>query len=71
MDALWKRHHHFWNHLTKAAAEGCKERSILSEFVQITDSDFVRYIRAVTRFWGLADREANADSRGLPDAARV
>ncbi|MGA2792519.1 MAG: hypothetical protein ABSE69_03145 [Roseiarcus sp.] len=60
VDGLWERTPRFWSHLTNAAAEACKEQGILSEFIQITDNDFVRYIRAVTRFWGLADREPNA-----------
>jgi len=60
LDKLWERYPHFWNHLTKAAAKDCKEQFILSESIQITDGDLVGYIRAVTRFWGLADREPNA-----------
>jgi hypothetical protein len=60
VDALRKLTHHFWSHLTDAEAEACNERGALSEFIQITDSDFVRYIRALTRFWGLADHEPNA-----------
>ena len=59
-NVLWERTRRFWRHMSDAAAEDCKQRSILSEFVQITDEDFVRYIRAVTRFWGLADREFGA-----------
>ena len=29
----------------------------MTKNIQISDDDFLRYIRALTRFWGLADRE--------------
>jgi hypothetical protein len=57
---LRKRARRFWGHLTDVAVEQCEERGVLSECIQITDADFVLYIRALTRFWGLADREPNA-----------
>jgi hypothetical protein len=57
---LRKSYPHFWSHLTEAALSECETRHLLSEFIQISDRDFVRYIRALTRFWGLADREAGA-----------
>jgi hypothetical protein len=32
----------------------------LSEGIFVSDADFTRYMRALTRFWGLADREFGA-----------
>jgi hypothetical protein len=43
-----------------SAAMKSKEQSLLSEGIQISDGDFVRYIRALTTFWGLADHEFGA-----------
>jgi hypothetical protein len=55
-------------HLWPGRAEGVAPladqsvRSALSDGIQISDGDFDRYIRALTRFWGLADREQGAQT---------
>lgn len=49
-----------WRFRSDAEAAIAEQRSILSEAIQPSDEDFVRYIRATTRFWGLADHEWGA-----------
>lgn len=51
---------HLWQYPTVGHAAQSEEQAILSEGIQVADADFVRYMRAVTRFWGLADREFGA-----------
>jgi hypothetical protein len=60
LDKLWKQTPHLWPHSTEAAAMKSKEQSLLSEEIRISDNNFVCYIRALTRFWGLADHAAGA-----------
>jgi hypothetical protein len=51
---------HLWQYPTVVHATQSEEQAILSEGIQVADADFIRYMRAVTRFWGLADREFGA-----------
>ncbi|MCA0035327.1 hypothetical protein [Mesorhizobium sp. B263B2A] len=51
---------HLWKYADNTIATKSEEQSILSEGIQLSDADFARYMRAVTRFWGLADREPGA-----------
>jgi hypothetical protein len=53
-----------WRFRSDAEAAIAEQRSILSEAIQPSDEDFVRNIRATTRFWGLADREWGATVDG-------
>ncbi|MES0117927.1 hypothetical protein ACYG9R_17745 [Mesorhizobium sp. RSR565B] len=51
---------HLWRYADDTVAAKSEEHAILSEGIQLSDSDFTRYVRALTRFWGLADREPGA-----------
>lgn len=51
---------HLWRYSDNTIATKSEEQSILSEGIQPSDDDFIRYMHAVTRFWGLADREPGA-----------
>lgn len=51
---------HLWRYVDVTTETKSAEQSILSEGIQLSHDDFVRYMRAVTRFWGLADREGAA-----------
>lgn len=51
---------HLWKYADNAISTKSEEQSILSEGIQLSDADFARYMRAVMRFWGLADREPGA-----------
>jgi hypothetical protein len=60
-EKLWALSPRFWRQVTVQPAPS--ERS---ELIQITDDDFVGYIRTIVRFWGLADREPFAVVDGGP-----
>ncbi|MBN9254811.1 MULTISPECIES: hypothetical protein [unclassified Mesorhizobium] len=51
---------HLWRYADNTVAAKSEEHAILSEGIQLSDNDFMRYMRAVTRFWGLVDREPGA-----------
>ncbi|PBB69278.1 hypothetical protein CK228_08740 [Mesorhizobium sp. WSM4312] len=51
---------HLWRYADNTVAAKSEEHAILSEGIQLSDRDFARYVRAVTRFWGLADGEPGA-----------
>jgi len=51
---------HLWPSMTDRQAEQCDAMGIWSEAIQIADVDLGRYVEAVCRFWGLADREQGA-----------
>ncbi|RUX34634.1 hypothetical protein EOA23_00875 [Mesorhizobium sp. M2A.F.Ca.ET.042.01.1.1] len=51
---------HLWHYADSAVAAKSEEHAILSEGIQLSDSGLTRYVRALTRFWGLADREPGA-----------
>ncbi|TPL08675.1 hypothetical protein FJ944_17335 [Mesorhizobium sp. B2-4-11] len=57
---LRNRAPHLWRYANSFAATLSEEHAILSETIEVSDGDFARYMRAVTRFWGLADREPGA-----------
>jgi hypothetical protein len=60
LDKLRRYAPHLWRYASGEDAAKSAARSILSEGIQPSDHDFLRYIRATTRFWGLADREWGA-----------
>ena len=60
LDKLRARAPHLWRYADSTAATKSEEQSILSEAIHLSHGDFARYMRAVTRFWGLADREGAA-----------
>jgi hypothetical protein len=60
---LWKLAPHLWPPLGEAPSLRLGEklgRLHLSERIEVSDTDLFRYIRSLTRFWGLADREQGA-----------
>lgn len=64
VDKLQKQSPHLWPPVTEFAALNPKERSSLSGNIRVSDEIFIRYIRALIRFWGLADKEPNAITVG-------
>lgn len=51
---------YLWRYADGSTATKSEEQSILSEGIELSDADLARYMRAVTRFWGLADCEPGA-----------
>jgi hypothetical protein len=58
-ERLRQKHLSLWK-ITGEVGPSSRQSLLTDEDVQPSDEDFARYIRAVVRFWGLADKEINA-----------